>query len=261
MANVEKILTDDTSIILAYDHGMEHGPSDFNVRNVDPEHIFNLALEGDYDAVAVHHGLAHKYYHGSYKDVPLVVKLNGKTKLPDIDPISRQFCSVKRAVQLGADAVGYTIYDGSPAETEMFQEFGKIVEEAHDYGIPVICWMYPRGPDIQDDTSTELTAYSARIALELGADFVKLKYNGDPEGFKWVVKNAGECKVLLSGGSVIDDRHILQTVKDVMDAGATGLAVGRNAWKHPKPFSMTKALQDVIREGKSVDEALQHLQG
>ncbi len=259
MVNTSKILKDGKAMYLAYDHGMEHGPEDFNLRNVDPEHIFDLALEGEYQGIIVHHGLAHKYYYGPYKDVPLIVKLNAKNDLPDINPISRPFCSVSRAVKLGADAVGYTIYDGSPAETEMFQEFGQIVEEAHDYGLPVIAWMYPRGPEIQDERSTEITAYSARLALELGADLVKLKYNGNPKGFEWVVENAGRTKVLLSGGHKIDDRQLLETVSDVMEAGATGLAVGRNVWKHPKPHSITDALQDVIFDEKNVDRALRNL--
>ena len=144
--NISKLLYKNKALFLAYDQGLEHGPTDFNAHNVDPEFIMHLAFEGRFSAVACGPGIAEKYYEGMYRDVPLIVKLNGKTRLAKIDPISRQFCSVERAIKLGASAVGYTVYDGSPNEPAMFQEFGKVVEQAHNYGLPVVVWMYPRGP-------------------------------------------------------------------------------------------------------------------
>ncbi len=246
-------------MLLAYDHGLEHGPKNFNRRTADPENILNLALEGDYSGIVLQPGVAEKYYMGPYKDVPLVLKLNGQTDLAHLNPVSRQYCSVERAMKLGADAIGYTIYDGSSAEAEMFQEFGEIVDKAHDYGIPVIAWMYPKGPEVHDETSTDNIAYAARIALELGADFVKIKYNQDNQGFPWIVRSAGKCRVLLSGGEKRDDHTVLEAVKAAMDAGATGISMGRNVWQHPKPYSMTKALKDIVYRGKTVQEAIQRV--
>ncbi|MBD3208808.1 hypothetical protein GF367_00110 [Candidatus Woesearchaeota archaeon] len=243
-------------MILACDQGFEHGPSDFNLTNIDPEYIMDIALEGGYDGVAVQAGFAEKYYGLHYKDVPLIVKLNAKAKLPEPDPWSRQHTSVDYAVKLGASAVGYTLYHGSRYENEQFVELGRIVEEAHTYGIPVVVWNYPRGTLVKDELGTDAIAYGARLALELGADMVKLKYNGDKEGFKWVLKCAGRAKVVISGGKRVGDRSFLQKVWDAVDAGAVGIAVGRNVWQHEKPFAMTRALRDVIFDGKSVDEAL-----
>jgi len=216
----------------------------------------DLALEGHFSAVAVQAGIAEKYYGLHYKDVPLVVKLNGKTKFQKTDPWSRQHTSVKYAAKLGAAAVGYTIYFGSTSMNEQFVEFGRICEEAHMLGLPVILWNYPRGSHVHDELSTDIIAYGARVGLELGADIIKLKFNGDKEGFKWIVKNAGRAKVVISGGAKISERELLQRVWDVIDAGGSGLAIGRNAWQHERPFSLTRALHDVIFDGKSVDEAM-----
>jgi len=144
--SIQKLLHKDKALFLAYDQGLEHGPTDFNAKNVDPDYIMNLAFEGKYSAVATGIGVAEKYYEGMYRDVPLIVKLNGKTNLAKINPISRQVCSVERAIKVGASAVGFTNYDGSPNEPTMFHEFGKIVEQAHDYGLPVVVWMYPPRP-------------------------------------------------------------------------------------------------------------------
>lgn len=257
--NTDKLLTKGKSIILACDQGVEHGPKDFNETNIDPEYIMDLALEGGYNAVAVQPGVAEKYYNLHYKDVPLIVKLNGKTHYHLGDPISRQHTSVARAKELGATAVGYTIYLGSRFEQEQFVEFGKIVEDAHRLGMPVVLWNYPRGDRIDNELDTDVIAYGTRIGLELGADIIKLKYNEDAEGFKWIVKNAGIAKVVISGGPHRDEWLFLTRLKESIDNGGSGLAVGRNAWQHPKPFAFTKAMKDIIFHGKSVDEAMKRL--
>jgi class I fructose-bisphosphate aldolase len=174
----------------------------------------------------------------------------------DVAPISRQNCSVDRAIKLGAAAVGYTVYVGSPHEAEMFVEFSKIVEQAHDYGIPVIGWMYPRGPKITNENDTDILAYSARVGLELGADFLKMKYNGNLEGFKWVARCAGRAKILVAGGNEMEEHAFLRFSDEVMKTGAIGVAVGRNVWQHDKPYAITTAIRKLIHDGMSIDDAL-----
>lgn len=258
--SVSKLLTGKRSLILGYDQGMEHGPSVFSIDTVNPEHVLNIALEGNYNGIVLHHGVAEKYYGKYYSDIPLIIKLNGKSNLARMNPISRMVCSVDHAAKLGASAVGYTIYDGSPAEPDMFSDFQKVVEQAHDYGMPVIAWMYPRGPDIKDELHTDVLAYSARLGLELGADFVKLKYNYDPPGFDWVVRCAGKTKVLVADMENMQDIDFLKKVEEVMKIGACGLAVGRNVWQHAEPLKLSRALRKVIFHGASAEEAAKELQ-
>ncbi len=243
------------SMLLAYDQGLEHGPSkDFNDRNVDPSFIMDVAAKGGFTGVIFQKGVAERFYTGK---VPLIVKLNGKSALPQGEPISRQVCSVKHALSLGAKGVGYTIYLGSGLEAEMFAEFGRIQEEAHERGVAAIAWIYPRGAAVKDDTSKEIVAYAARTGLELGADAVKIKYTGDSASFSWAVKAAAGARVFMSGGpKTSSDEEFLTQVKGVIDAGATGLAVGRNVWQHKEPLKMAERLRRVIFENKSVQEAL-----
>ncbi len=253
--NINPLLNKGKALFLAYDQGMEHGPTDFNERNVDPDYIFNIAFEGRYSAFAVLPGVAEKYYQGAYRDMPLIIKVNAKSNLTKINPISKQICSVDRAIKLGAAAVGYTIYDGSPNEPAMFHEFGKIVEQAHDHGLPVVTWMYPRGPSIQE-LDNQVLAYSARIGLELGADIIKMKFNGDVDNLKWMVRCAGKTKIVISGGDKVSPDVFLNEAQKVMSAGCLGMAVGRNIWQAEKPFAVTKALQAVVYENKSALEAM-----
>jgi class I fructose-bisphosphate aldolase len=238
-------LKKDRGIILAYDQGLEHGPSkDFNEKNVDPSYIVDIAEKGGFTGLVFQKGVAENYYRGK---VPLILKLNGKSSLPGGEPIARQICSVKQAIDIGATGVGYTIYPGSAHEHEMLAEFGKIQEEAHRAGVPVLAWVYPRGVTIKNDTASEIVSYAARIGLEAGADAVKIKYSGDVQSFSWAVKAAGKAKVFMSGGpKAPTDEDFLNQVRAVMEAGATGIAVGRNVWQNDDPLKMASELRKII---------------
>jgi len=238
-------LSQGRSMLLAYDQGLEHGPSaDFTDKNVDPAFVMGIAAKGGFNGVVFQKGVAERFYEGK---VPLIVKLNGKTSLPKGEPISRQVCSVEEAVSLGAKGVGYTIYLGSGLESEMLAEFGRIQEQAHERGLPAIAWIYPRGAGVQNDTSKEIVSYAARAGLELGADAVKIKYTGDSASFAWAVKAAAGVRVFMSGGpKAPTDEDFLHQVKGVMDAGATGVAVGRNVWQNEDPLKMAESLRKTI---------------
>ncbi|MCX8174687.1 MAG: fructose-bisphosphate aldolase [Candidatus Micrarchaeota archaeon] len=242
-----KIVRDGKVLILAYDQGMEHGPVDFNLKNVAPEYVCEIAAKGGFTGFAVQKGIARHYKENYSGKVPLVLKLNGRTNIvPKDAAYSPQVCSVKEAVALGADAIGYTIYVGSPREAEMFCEFGRIEEEAHDYGLPCIVWSYPRGMHVPNEKDPAMVAYAARVALELGADIVKINYPGSVDAMKWVVASAGRCKVISAGGSKQQDEEFLQKVRDIMAGGACGLAVGRNVWQNEKPLEMARKISGIV---------------
>jgi len=245
--SLKKITTKGKALFLAYDQGLEHGPSDFNDKNVDPEYIIDIAKKGKYNAVVFQKGIAEKYKDEIKKSrVPLIIKLNGKTNLVKGDPISVQLCSVSEAIKLGAKAVGYTIYIGSIHEAEMFKEFEKIEREAHSKKIPVIAWIYPRGKGIKGKSEKELMAYAARTGLEIGADIVKLQYDGKVKDFQWAVKSAGKTKIVVAGGVKKDKILFLKQVKEIMSSGAIGLAIGRNVWQDKNPLEITKKIKKVI---------------
>lgn len=246
---LQKITTEGKAMYLAYDHGFEHGPADLPGKSIDPNYILNIAVEGGYSAIILQKGLAEKYYTGTkyQKQVPLILKINGKANIwQGGDIYSYQNCSVQYAKQLGASAVGYTIYLGSAHDGKMFADFGRIVEEAHKLNMAAIAWVYPRGEFVKDETSKEITAYAARIGLELGADMVKIKYSGSRENFEYAVKAAGKTKVVLSGGPKVSDEEFLQIMRDVIAAGAIGVAVGRNVWQHPEPLEITRKIREII---------------
>lgn len=244
---MDKILTKGKAMYLAYDQGMEHGPVEFNDENVDPLFIIDIAKKGDYNAVIFGKGIAEKYTKEIKKSkIPLILKLNGKTNLFEGEPMSEQLCTVKEAVELGAAAVGYTIYIGSEFESKMLKEFEVIEREAHSLGIPVIAWIYPRGKSIEGKSEGELMAYSARVALEIGADIVKLKWNENPKDLEWAVKAAGKCKLMVAGGVKTIEDDFLEQVRQIMASGASGIAVGRNVWQSKDPIGLSKKIRKIV---------------
>ncbi|MEK9175960.1 MAG: fructose-bisphosphate aldolase [Patescibacteria group bacterium] len=249
MVDLSNLTKDGKALFLAYDQGMEHGPSDFNDENVDPNDILAIATSGYFTGVIFQKGTAEKYYSNNNfeQHLPLILKLNGKTNLVNgEDPYSPQICSVSEAIEIGAAAVGYTIYVGSSHEPEMFKEFSLIEKEAHDKNIPVIGWMYIRGSGAKGKSIKELTAYGARLGLEMGADIVKIKYPGDEKSLRWAVESAGRTKVVVSGGEKKDEETLLKTVKICMDAGAIGMAVGRNIWQNKDPLGIAEKIKQII---------------
>lgn len=267
-----------TLLFLPIDQGLEHGPRDFraagvNPESIDPEFQLRLALDGGFSGIVFHIGIAQKYMKKYAGKVPLVLKLNGKTDVPsDREALSPQTATVEDAVRLGADAIGYTLYVGSPAQVEDIVQFMAIRAEAERYGMPVIVWAYPRGEAIEGKGGRDsfyAVDYAARVANELGADVVKVNfpqidlakdkaapkpYNDLPitaeEAFAKVVEAAGKTLVLVSGGEKAEDEDVLEKARASMEAGATGLIFGRNLWQrsYEEAMHMTRQIKEMMKE-------------
>ncbi|ELY43173.1 class I fructose-bisphosphate aldolase [Natronorubrum bangense] len=253
------IVRDGKSLILAMDHGLEHGPVDFEEvpEKLDPSTVFETATHDAVTAMAVQKGVAEGYYPSYEDDVNLLLKLNGTSNLWMGEPDSPVNCSVDYAAELGADALGFTVYSGSNNEVEMYEEFRDAQEKGREYDLPMVMWSYPRGQGLKNDTKPSTISYATRIALEIGADIAKVKYPGSKEAMAHAVKSAGDMNVVMSGGSKTSDYEFLSTVEAVMDAGASGLAVGRNVWQREDPTQLLDALEKVIYEGETADAALE----
>jgi class I fructose-bisphosphate aldolase len=267
-------------MLLPIDQGLEHGPVDFfpNPPSADLDYQLNLAVEGNYSGIACHIGLAEKHMKRFAGKVPLVLKINGKTNIPpDNAAFAPLDASVEDAVRLGADAVGYTLYVGTPRESEDILQFTKVRQEARKFGIPVIMWAYPRGVHAETRgagrNSLAMVDYAARIANELGATLAKInmpakpknseydpagpfkKYNqyrdlSEEEGLYMAVQSAGRTGVIVSGGSKISDEDLLNKVEISLKAGVDGLIFGRNMWqrKYDDALKLTQEIQKIMKK-------------
>jgi class I fructose-bisphosphate aldolase len=251
-------------LVLPIDQGIEHGPLNFfpNPDSKHPRFQYELAKRGGFSAIALHYGLASKYLRDYAGEVPLILKLNGKTNVPsDDDAFSSMTGAVEDAVRLGADAVGYTLFVGSPRQDEDIAQITEVRRECDQLGMPLIVWAYPRGSAINTKGGRDsfyAVDYAARLAMELGADIVKVNmpkfdpandknapapYNslqlGTEEAFRQVVESAGHAFILVSGGTKANDDEMLEKVRISFAAGATGLIFGRNMWQRPMEEALT----------------------
>jgi fructose-bisphosphate aldolase, class I len=261
-------LCNGTALFLPYDQGLEHGPRDFfaNPAAADPAYITKLAVKGGFNGIALQIGLAEKFYWDYAGEVPLVLKLNGKTEIPsDAEALSPLHASVADAVRLGADAVGYTMYVGTPAQEQDFAQYHQVREDAHHYGLPLIVWAYPRGSAIDSKGGKDsfyAVDYAARSASELGADIVKVNYPrpelhagvrqeyardfSSQESMDAVVRSANRTYVLVSGGEKSGDDAMVEKARHAMEAGAVGLIFGRNIWQ--RSYDDSLAFVDRLKE-------------
>jgi fructose-bisphosphate aldolase, class I len=262
-------------MILPIDQGIEHGPLNFfaNPDGKFPNFQYELARRGGFSAIALHYGLASKYLREYAGEVPLILKINGKTNIPNDDmAFSSLTATVEDAVRLGADAIGYTLFTGSPRQDEDIMQLTEVRQECERYGMPLIVWSYPRGAAINvkgGRDSFYAVDYAARLAEELGADIVKVNfpkidtekdkaapapYNtlqvDENEAFRQVVQSAGRAFVLVSGGTKMSDADLLAKVRASMVAGATGLIFGRNMWQRPmeQALALTAQVKQIMAE-------------
>lgn len=263
-------LRNGTALFLPYDQGLEHGPRDFfdNPASGGPAYIMRLAKEGEFNGIAIQIGLAEKFYWDYAGEIPLILKLNGKTDIPsDDEALSPVHATVEDAVRLGADAVGYTMYVGTPAQERDFAQYRVIRADAERLGMPLIVWAYPRGSAIEakgGKDSFYAVDYAARTASELGADVVKVnfphpekrtavkpQYDTDissQRAIDAVVQSANRTLVLVSGGTRVGDEAMFEKARQSMEAGGTGLIFGRNVWQrdHDESLRFVDSLKNVL---------------
>ena len=186
--------------ILPVDQGIEHsGAASFapNPIYFDPENIIKLAIEGGCNAVATTLGvlgmMSRKYAHR----LPFIVKLNHNELLTYPNPSDEiMFASVKQAWNLGAVAVGATIYFGSTESSRQIQEISKAFAQAHELGMATILWCYLRNSVFKQDKdyhlAADLTGQANHLGVTIEADIIKQKLPECNGGYQAVVKATGE---------------------------------------------------------------------
>lgn len=202
--------------ILPIDQGIEHSAGASFAKNpayFDPENIIKLAIEGGCNGVATTFGalamMSRKYAH----KIPFIVKINHNELLTYPNKHDQiMFGSVKDAWNLGATAVGATIYFGSDNATRQIVEVAKAFEEAHTLGMATILWCYTRNNAFKKDgidyhSSADLTGQANHLGVTIQADIIKQK----------LAENNGGYRALNTGGSSygkLDERIYTELTSD-----------------------------------------------
>jgi class I fructose-bisphosphate aldolase len=272
--------------ILPVDQGIEHSAGASFAPNpifFDPENIVKLAIDGGCNAVASTYGVlaacSRKYAH----KIPFIVKINHNEFLTYPDKFDQiMFGSIREAWNLGATAVGATIYFGSPESNRQIVEVARAFEMAHELGMATILWCYLRNSDFKKDgvdyhTSADLSSQANHLGVTIQADIIKQKLSTNNGGYnaikfgkthakvysdlntdhpidlcRYQVANCymGRAGLINSGGESKGASDMAEAVSTAVinkRAGGAGLISGRKAFQKPmaEGISLLNAIQDV----------------
>jgi DhnA family fructose-bisphosphate aldolase class Ia len=248
---------DKKALIIAIDHGQN-----FNVLPAlkKPGKVISECALAGADAFLSTVGLLDKFadsFHG--KGVILRID-GGVSALGSKDKPLQSVVKAEQAVALGADAIITMCFSGSKFENETLSALSRNILEAHTWGLPVTAEALPRGFEGGEDARTpENITFACKQAVELGADIIKTEYTGDIDSMRNLVESVYAPVVILGGGKKKPERELLQEIRDALDAGAAGIAMGRNIWGHENPAKYTAAIAKLIHEDASVETALKEL--
>lgn len=246
------------AIIVPLDHGTTIGPVD---GLIDMRETLTHVAEGGANAVLMHKGLVPCGHRQQGPDIGLIVHLSASTVLSPFPNAKTLTGTVEDAIRLGADAVSVHVNLGDETERDMLADLGRVASKASEWGMPILAMVYARGPKIADEFDPDIVAHCARVGMELGADVVKVPYTGSVESFRRVVD--GVCvPVVIAGGPKVDSpRDLLQMVADSVEAGGSGLSIGRNIFQADDTLNTVRALHGIVHEDWDVEDALAVAEG
>ena len=241
------------TIIVPMDHGVTVGP----IKGLEKvRDVVSKLVKGGANAGLVHKGqvgLGHRMEGG---DFGCIVHLSAGTSLSPFPNVKRLVTTVEEALRLGADGVSVHVNLGDETEGQMLSDLGMVAAKATEWGMPLLAMIYARGPKVGDEYDPTIVAHCARVGAELGADVVKVNYTGDPESFAHVVECAGVPVVIAGGPKLESTRDFLNMVRESLDAGGSGLSVGRNVFQHPDTTQLVTVLNRIVHEDMAVEDAL-----
>jgi len=226
---------------------------------VNMKETMKKIVAGRPDGITMHKGTAQDFFYPYAGQVSLILKAS--TFSPYQPTYDTWVAWVDEAVRLGADAISMGVLMGGNRQAEMLHDLGLMSREASLAGMPLIAHIYPKGEMIkaEDQYSVEALSYAVRAGAELGVDIIKTWYPGSPDAFAKVVEVAPGKVVAAGGPKTETEKQFLEMTRGIMDAGAMGVAYGRNVWDYRNPTSMIKALKAIIHANKGVDEAMEIL--
>ncbi|HLC65831.1 MAG TPA: 3-hydroxy-5-phosphonooxypentane-2,4-dione thiolase [Candidatus Nanoarchaeia archaeon] len=231
------------TVMLAIDHGYFQGPTT-GLKN--PEETVKMLLPYA-DCLFATRGILRNVVDANTR-VPVFLRVSGGTSI--LGELSNEdiHVSIKEVLRLNAAGAGISIFVGAQNEDRTLGNLSRFVNEAQEYGIPVLA-ITAVGREMNRDA--RYLGLACRIAAELGADMVKTYYCDD---FESVVKSC-PIPIVIAGGKKIPERDALEMSRNAIDAGAIGVDMGRNIFQSESPTAMIQAVRAIVHEGAAVEEA------
>lgn len=236
------------TVLLPFDHGLPFGPLP---GIIDPRQTTRWAAAGGANAVIFNQGLAQTLFPEYNSKIATIHMLTNSCTVDH----AALFGSVVRAVKWAADGVAIEILVGADTEPRMIEQVGPLLEACEEWNMPSLFMMYPMQRFIEEVGQLEAIRRAARAGAELGATIVKTAWPGSKADLVKVVESC-PAPLVIAGGSQKTLEQTFQMARDIVDAGAIGVAMGRNLWGAADPVKMIGAITTIVHQNASVSDAL-----
>jgi putative autoinducer-2 (AI-2) aldolase len=233
------------AVMLAVDHGYFLGPTE----SLEVPRQTVMPLLKYCDSLMLTRGVLRTSVDANFP-VPIVLRVSGGSSIIGEDLSNEKITtSVKEAIRLNASALAMSIFVGAKYEHNSLVNLGNLVNDAEEFGIPVLA-VTAVGKELKK-RDTRYLSLSCRIAAEFGAHMVKTYYC---ENFEKVV-NTCPVPVIIAGGPKLEERQALELTYNAIKSGASGVDMGRNIWQSKYPVPMIRAVRAIVHENSNVDKA------
>ena len=240
---MRRVFRDDGRVLLV---AMDHASFMGHVQGLDLT-TMSAVVKAGADAVMTTFGMARRASQTPEMlgQAALVLSLDVHAQEPEEQVVN--------AVQLGADSVKVLAASGDRQQWTTLERYALVCER---WGMPLQAEVIPGGFGQPEQHTPKNIALVCRQAAEMGADYVKTLYAGDPESMGRVVEGATVPVIILGGDRAASESDLLRQVEDALSAGVRGVAFGRNIWSHADPAAITSRLVDVIHRGITANHRL-----
>jgi putative autoinducer-2 (AI-2) aldolase len=233
-------------VMLAVDHGYFLGPTE---RLEIPRKTIAPLLPYA-DSLMLTRGVLRTSVDANFP-VPVVLRVSGGASIIGKDLSNEKITtSVKEAIRLNASALAMSIFVGAHHEHESLVSLGNLVNEGEEYGIPVLA-VTAVGKELEKRDARYL-GLACRMAAEFGAHLVKTYYC---ENFEKVVNSCPVPVIIAGGPKLATEMDVFNLTADALNAGASGVDMGRNIWQNDHPVAMIKAVKSIVHQRATAKEA------
>jgi fructose-bisphosphate aldolase/2-amino-3,7-dideoxy-D-threo-hept-6-ulosonate synthase len=236
------------TVLLPFDHGLPFGPLP---GITDPRQTVRWAVAGGANAVIFNQGLAGALFSEYNNKIPTIHMLTNSCTVEH----AALFGSVVRAVKWAADGVALEVLVGAETERQMIEQVAPVLDACEEWNMPSLFMMYPTERYVEQVGRGEAIRRAARAGAELGATIVKTAWPGSQADLVRVVESC-PAPLVVAGGSQKTIEATFQMTRDIIAAGAIGVAMGRNLWGVENPVKMIRAVSAIVHEDASVAEAM-----
>lgn len=243
------------SVIVAIDHGGIAGPMEgIN----EPGKLIEDCVAGGADGVLTTRGFVRAAEGAFDKSLGLIMRLTGGFTILGGRFEEELITSTETALRYGAVGTAVTVKFGHTREGEFTRQASIVADESETWGVPLMVEAMAKQKDMKS-TDPMGVRLASRAAAEIGADIVKTYYTGDPDSFAGVIEGCMVPVVILGGEKTNSIEDVFTDVYYSIQAGGSGIAIGRNIWQHKNTRAMIEAMSGIVHEGWSVKQAIAHI--